>query len=76
MLGATAVLITLVPASTAAVPARDQTTSAAAQSVDSARAAEAYYTSYGHPEPIASAASDSTSRPSWLGFALAAGGAC
>jgi hypothetical protein len=79
ILGATAVLLTLVLASTAgAVPARDQVTNAATPDVVAAKAAEAYYASYGTPTPIqpaASAAADSTSRPSWLGFALAAGGA-
>jgi hypothetical protein len=75
VLGATAVLLTLVLASTAgAVPARDQ---GAGPGVDAAQAQQAYYASYGTAQPIqsASATSSSTSRPSWLGFALAAGGA-
>ena len=76
VLGATAVLITLVLASTAgAVPARDPAGSA--PGVEPAQAQQAYYASYGTAQPIqsASATSDSTSRPSWLGFALAAAGA-
>jgi len=81
VIGATAVLLTLVLASTAgAVPARDQTTTAApaVSAVDVAKAQGAYYASYGTAQPIdsaPSATSDSTSRPSWLGFALGAGAA-
>jgi hypothetical protein len=79
VLGATAVLLTLVLASTAgAVPAGpDATAGAAAPALVASKAQEAYYASYGDAQPIqsASATSDSTSRPSWLGFALAAGGA-
>jgi hypothetical protein len=48
-----------------------------ATKLDAAKAQGAYYASYGHPAPIASAATATSepSRPSWLGFALAACGA-
>jgi hypothetical protein len=86
LLGATAVLITLVLASAAvAVPARDQTTPGGQISAEiaakqaAAKAQGAYYASYGHATtPIARTASATPADPdgpSWLGFALAAGGA-
>jgi hypothetical protein len=78
VLGATAVLLTLVLVSTAgAMPARDPA-GTATPAVAAANAQQAYYASYGDAQPIAppaAEASDSTSRPSWLGFALAAGAA-
>jgi hypothetical protein len=84
LLGATAVLLTLVLASSAlAVPSRDQTTTGStpapvAAEIAAAKAQGDYYASYANTTPIARQASASavdTSRPSWLGFALAAGGA-
>jgi hypothetical protein len=83
LLGATAVLLTLVLASSAlAVPPRDQATSSTpapiAAKIAAAKAQGDYYASYANTTPIARQASASavdTSRPSWLGFALAAGGA-
>jgi hypothetical protein len=84
LLGATAVLITLVLASTAsAVPARDQTTMGPASAeiaakVAAAKAQGAYYASYADTTPIqrtANAAPADETGPSWLAFALAAGGA-
>jgi hypothetical protein len=82
LLGATAVLITLVLASTAsAVPARDQTTMGPASAeiaakVAAAKAQGAYYASYADTTPIqrtANAAPADETGPSWLAFALAAG---
>ena len=54
VLGATAVLLTLVLASTAAaIPARDQAAGTdAAPALVAAKAQEQYYTSHGDPKPI------------------------
>jgi hypothetical protein len=82
MLGAAAAALALALAPAAgAGPARDATTVAAvptAPNLTSVKARQAYYASYGHPAPIArpvSATTAAPSRPSWLGFALAAGSA-
>src|SRR3954452_11531508 len=83
LLGATAVLLTLVLASSAlAVPPRDQATTSTpgpvAAKIAAAKAQGDYYASYANATPIArqaSAAPADQSGPSWLGFALAAGAA-
>src|SRR3954451_14688252 len=88
LLGATGVLLVLVlPAMAGAMPAPDHTTVAvptaptaptAPSAIPASHARQQYYTSYGHPTPLArpvAATTTSPSRPSWLGFALAAGGA-